>query len=148
MVVNERPMKRMKRRIFADLYDFHTFPTTTTTTTTEEDEQPFRIKMRAFLEKHAHLTLSHSAAVLPSLFTWQLLLRVTSHSISHTSTTHTNNMVSLYVVEEDVTRISSSSSRSRRSVYCDHCCVAGNFFQFLIFFLEWIIIRLFLESMY
>ena len=130
MVVNERPMKRMKRRIFADLYDFHTFPTTTNTT--EEAEQPFRIKMRAFLEKHAHLTLSHSAAVLPSLFTWQLLLRVTSHS----TTTHTNNMLSLYVVEEDVTRISSSSSRSRRSVYCDHCCVAGNFFQFLIFFLE------------
>ncbi|KAM4113423.1 hypothetical protein ACJW30_05G219200 [Castanea mollissima] len=30
MVVNERPMKR---RIFADLYDFHTFPTTTTTNT-------------------------------------------------------------------------------------------------------------------
>ncbi|KAK7856035.1 phd finger protein [Quercus suber] len=119
MVVNERPMKRMKRRLFADLYDFHTFPTTTTNAEEEEEEeQPFRIKMRAFLEKHAHLTLSHSAAVLPSLFTWQVLLRV--------DTTHTNSMVSLYVVEEDVTRISSSSSsRNRRSVYCDHCCVAG-----------------------
>ena len=60
MVVNERPMKR---RIFAYLYDFHTFPTTTTTTKTE-DEQPFRVNMRAFLEKHAHLTLSHSTAML------------------------------------------------------------------------------------
>ena len=52
----------MKRRIFADLYNFHTFPTTTTTKT--EDEQNFRVNMRAFLEKHAHLTLSHSAVVL------------------------------------------------------------------------------------
>ena len=56
MVVNERPMKR---RIFANLYDFHTFPTTNT-----EDDQPFRVKMRAFWEKHAHLTLSHSVAML------------------------------------------------------------------------------------
>ena len=59
MVVNERSMKR---RIFAYLYDFHTFPTTTTTKT--EDEQPFRVNMRAFLEKYAHLTLSHSVVVL------------------------------------------------------------------------------------
>ena len=36
MVMNERPMKRMKRRIFADLYDFHTFPTTTTTNIEDE----------------------------------------------------------------------------------------------------------------
>nr|POF10535.1 flavin-containing monooxygenase fmo gs-ox-like 5 [Quercus suber] len=63
MVVNERPMKRMKRRIFANLYDFHTFPTTTTTNI--EDEQPFKVKMRAFLEKHAHLMLLHFAVVLP-----------------------------------------------------------------------------------
>ena len=61
MVVNER---LMKRRIFADLYDFHTFPTTTTTNT--EDEQPFRVKMSAFLEKHAHLMHLNSAAMLPA----------------------------------------------------------------------------------
>ena len=62
MAMNERSMKRMKRRIFANLYDFHTFPTTTTTNT--EDEQPFRVKMSAFLEKHAHLMHLNSAAVL------------------------------------------------------------------------------------
>ena len=59
MVVNKRPMKRMERRIFADLYDFHTFPTNT------EDMQPFKVKIRAFLEKQARLMLSHSAAMLP-----------------------------------------------------------------------------------
>ena len=31
----------------------------------EHTQQPFRVKMRAFLEKHAHPTLLHSATVFP-----------------------------------------------------------------------------------
>ncbi|KAF5457037.1 hypothetical protein F2P56_021175 [Juglans regia] len=112
MVVNERPLKRMKRRIFADLNDFFSFPAAEESESTvgvHHHQQPFRDSVRAFLEKHARLMLTPS--VLPCLLTWQVLLRVTDCPDPV--------VVVLYVVEEDVT------GSTRRSVYCDQCRVVG-----------------------
>ena len=56
-----------RRRIFADLYDFHTFTTNT------EGKQPFRVKMRAFLQKHA-LALRRCASPFSGLCCWSIIV--------------------------------------------------------------------------
>ncbi|KAK9059030.1 hypothetical protein SSX86_021649 [Deinandra increscens subsp. villosa] len=107
MVVNGRPLKRMKRRVTADLNDFLTFPSGERTAT-----KPFRTSVREFLLKHA--LLPPPSSLLPHLLTWQILFRVgepRSDGYGDASS------VCLDVVEEDVIR--------SRSVYCDQCRVVG-----------------------
>ncbi|KAB8933552.1 hypothetical protein FH972_026839 [Carpinus fangiana] len=113
MVVNDRPLKRMKRRVFADLHDFFDFPPLQ-----EEAEtgvgvhrKAFRDSVRVFLERHARFTPTPTPSVLPALLTWQLLFRVADGPDPV--------VVTLYVVEEDVT------GSTRRSIYCDQCRVVG-----------------------
>ncbi|KAJ1417001.1 Zinc finger, PHD-type [Sesbania bispinosa] len=111
MVVNERPLKRMKRRVTADLYDFLTFPA-------DIDDRfsadvPFRSSVHRFLSNHARLTIPPS--LFPSLMTWQILFRVGSLV---DGSDLSPSMVAVDIVEEDVTR-------SRSSVYCDQCRVVG-----------------------
>ncbi|KAI3700610.1 hypothetical protein L2E82_45246 [Cichorium intybus] len=106
MVVNGRPLKRMKRRVTADLNDFLTFPSGDLT-----PSAPFRTSVREFLLRHA--LLPPPSSLLPHLLTWQILFRVgeqTSNAVGDAS-------VCLDVVEEDVIR--------SRSVYCDQCRVVG-----------------------
>ncbi|XP_061375222.1 PHD finger protein At1g33420-like [Gastrolobium bilobum] len=105
MVVNERPLKRTKRIVAADPYDFLTFPAAA--------GEPFRTSVQCFLSNHARLTLPPS--LFPSLVTWQILFRVGSvvggPDLSPA-------VVALDIVEEDVIQ-------SRNSVYCDQCRVIG-----------------------
>ncbi|KAI4324030.1 hypothetical protein L6164_023598 [Bauhinia variegata] len=112
MVVNERPSKRMKRRVSADLYDFLTFPAAGDSCC-DGGGEPFRKAVQRFLSNHARLTFPPS--VFPSLMTWQIMFRigglVDGPDLSPA-------MVTLDIVEEDVTR-------SRSSVYCDQCRVVG-----------------------
>ncbi|KAK1418859.1 hypothetical protein QVD17_28007 [Tagetes erecta] len=98
MVVNNRSLKRMKRRVTAELNDFLTFPSGEQAATL-----PFRTIVREFLIKHALLPPVFS--LLPHLLTWQILFRVGDGSVC------------VDVVEEDVIR--------SRSVYCDQCRVVG-----------------------
>lgn len=115
MVVNERPTKRMKRRVSADLYDFLTFPAAGDRSCDDAAAagEPFRKAVQRFLTNHARLTFPPS--LFPSLMTWQILFRigglVDGPDLSPA-------MVTLDIVEEDVTR-------SRSSVYCDQCRVVG-----------------------
>ncbi|XP_024961858.1 PHD finger protein At1g33420 [Cynara cardunculus var. scolymus] len=106
MVVNGRPLKRMKRRVTADLNDFLTFPSGEYTAT-----GPFRTSVREFLLRHA--LLPPPSSLLPHLLTWQILFRVGEQR----SNVNGDASVCLDVVEEDVTR--------SRSVYCDQCRVVG-----------------------
>ncbi|XP_068652030.1 PHD finger protein At1g33420-like [Aristolochia californica] len=120
MVVNGRPVKRLKRRVTADLCDFLTFPVT-------DDEfagvyeGPFRTNVKAFLSKHARLPppLSlFSPSAVPHLLTWQIAFRIGDVETSGgADSSSPAPIVSLDVVEEDVTR--------SRSVYCDQCRVVG-----------------------
>lgn len=114
MVVNERPTKRARRRVTADLPDLFTFPPQS------PDDGPFRDKVRDFLGRHARVTLP-SSSLFPSLLTWQIALRVGSPVDAAVV------VLPLDVVEEDVTR-------SRRSVYCDQCRVVGESNHRLLFF--------------
>ncbi|KAG4966697.1 hypothetical protein GLYMA_12G003300v4 [Glycine max] len=109
MVVNERPSKRMKRRVTADLRDFLTFPEPGVTAS----GQPFRNCVQRFLSDHARITFPPS--LFPSLMTWQILFRV-GDIVSGPDLSPA--MVTLDIVEEDVTRC-------RTSVYCDQCRVVG-----------------------
>ncbi|XP_027353736.1 PHD finger protein At1g33420-like isoform X2 [Abrus precatorius] len=109
MVVNERPAKRMKRRVTADLYDFLTFPVAGDASS----DGPFRNSVQRFLSDHARITFPPS--LFPSFMTWQILFRV--GDIVH-GPDLSPAMVTLDIVEEDVTR-------SRTSVYCDQCRVVG-----------------------
>ncbi|CAL9217230.1 unnamed protein product [Arabidopsis halleri] len=110
-----RATKRARRsnRISADLYDFTTFPA-------EEMNgdsttlPPFRDGVRTFLATHARVTFPPST-LFSSLMTWQIMLRPGD---STDGSDLSSKLVSLDVVEEDVTR-------SSRSVYCDHCRVVG-----------------------
>ncbi|XP_071732506.1 PHD finger protein At1g33420-like [Rutidosis leptorrhynchoides] len=106
MVVNGRPLKRMKRRVTADLNDFLTFPAGENTATA-----PFRTSVREFLLRHA--LLPPPSYLLPHLMTWQILFRVGEER----SDLNDDASVILDVVEEDVMR--------SRSVYCDQCRVVG-----------------------
>ncbi|KAF8412025.1 hypothetical protein HHK36_004585 [Tetracentron sinense] len=111
MVVNGRPLKRMKRRITADLYDFLTFPTAGDMFSSRLDG-PFRSNVRSFLSKHARLPPPHS--LFPHLLTWQILFRIGDLTEGPDSTPA---VVALDIVEEDVV--------SSRSVYCNQCRVVG-----------------------
>lgn len=114
MVVNGRPLKRMKRRVTADLNDFLTFPADETTVTA-----PFRSSVREFLLRHA--LLPPPSYLLPHLMTWQILFRVSEDR----SDVNGDASVILDVVEEDVMR--------SRSVYCDQCRVVGELTQTIQF---------------
>ncbi|KAI3824738.1 hypothetical protein L1987_06209 [Smallanthus sonchifolius] len=106
MVVNSRPLKRMKPRVTAELNDFLSFPSSESTAT-----GPFRTSVREFLLRHALLPLPSS--LLPHLLTWQILFRVGEKR----SNAYGDASVCLDLVEEDVIR--------SRSVYCDQCRVVG-----------------------
>ncbi|KAK7322429.1 hypothetical protein VNO77_25808 [Canavalia gladiata] len=108
VVVNERPLKRMKRRVTADLFDFHTLPAAGFSA-----GESFRSSVRRFLSIHAHLT--SLPTLFPSLMTWQMSFRVGSITGEPDLLPAT---VAVHIVEEDVTR-------SRSSVYCDQCRVVG-----------------------
>ncbi|KAA8522643.1 hypothetical protein F0562_012996 [Nyssa sinensis] len=107
MVVNGRPLKRMKRRVTADLNDFLTFPSGDALA-----GGPFRTSVRAFLSKHA--ILPPPSSLFPHLLTWQILFRVGDLTDGPDSSP---SVVCLDVVEEDVAR--------SRSIYCDQCRVVG-----------------------
>lgn len=109
MVVNGRPLKRMKRRVTADLNDFLTFPSGEQTPT-----GPFRTTVREFLLRHA--LLPPPSSLLPNLLTWQILFRVGERSCDGNGDGD-DVTVCMDVVEEDVVR--------SRSVYCDQCRVVG-----------------------
>ncbi|XP_076943910.1 PHD finger protein At1g33420-like [Bidens hawaiensis] len=104
MVVNGRPLKRMKTRVTADLNDFLTFPSGERTAA-----GPFRSTVRDFLLRHA--LLPPPSSLIPYLLTWQILFRVGGDEDSG------DVSVCLDVVEEDVVR--------SRSVYCEQCRVVG-----------------------
>ncbi|KAM7518011.1 hypothetical protein LguiB_016973 [Lonicera macranthoides] len=105
MVVNGRPLKRMKRRVTADLNDFLTFPSADGPVA----GGPFRTRVRSFLSTHA--LPPPPSSLLPHLLTWQILFRV-GEPIDPPPA-----VVYLDVVEEDVSR--------SRSIYCDQCRVVG-----------------------
>ncbi|XWS29971.1 hypothetical protein CRYUN_Cryun24cG0077000 [Craigia yunnanensis] len=109
MVVNGMPMKRMKRRVTADLYDFLTFPSSASGSSVST---PFRVNVRSFLTKHA--LMPPPSSLFPHLMTWQILFRVGDATEGSDSS---SAMVFLDVVEEDVAR--------SRSIYCDQCRVVG-----------------------
>jgi hypothetical protein len=109
MVVNERPTKRMKRRVTADLYDFLTFPPVSDNSAAV----PFRTDVHRFVSEHARVTFPPS--LFSSLMTWQILFRIGDFGDGSDLSTA---MVALDIVEEDVTQ-------SRSSVYCDQCRVVG-----------------------
>lgn len=108
--MNGRPMKRLKRRVTADLNDFLRFP--------EEGNiagsGPFRTTVKAFLSKHA--LLPPPSSLFPHLMTWQIRFRVGDLTDGDDSFP---SVVCLDVIEEDVAR--------SRSVYCDQCRVVGEF---------------------
>ncbi|KAG9457018.1 hypothetical protein H6P81_001526 [Aristolochia fimbriata] len=120
MVVNGRPVKRMKRRVTADLYDFLTFPAADDEFAGVYDGQ-FRTNVRSFLSKHARLpppSSLFSPSAVPHLLTWQIAFRIGDVETSGgADSSSPAPVVSLDVVEEDVTR--------SRSVYCDQCRVVG-----------------------
>ncbi|KAJ8765351.1 hypothetical protein K2173_012048 [Erythroxylum novogranatense] len=101
MVVNARPIKRMKRRVTADLQDFVSFPSPD-----DCPRAPFRTNIKSFLNEHA--LCPPPASLIPHLLTWQMSFRVGDLA---------NAVVSLDVVEEDVAR--------SRSIYCNQCRVVG-----------------------
>ncbi|CAL0310981.1 unnamed protein product [Lupinus luteus] len=107
MAINDRPFKRAKKTVTADLHDFFTFPAAIHDGAAVNE--PFRCNVHRFLNKHARLTFPPS--FFPSLMTWQILLSVSGPDLSVET-------VALDIVEEDVTR-------SRGSVYCDQCRVVG-----------------------
>ncbi|KAK6937936.1 Zinc finger, PHD-finger [Dillenia turbinata] len=104
MVVNDRPLKRIKRRPLADLQDFHSFPAA------GDDVVPFREGVQRFLSKHAGAPLPSS--LFSKLLIWQIMLNISSSGDDLSP-----QIAALDVVEEDVTR--------SRSIYCDQCRVVG-----------------------
>ncbi|EOA37671.1 hypothetical protein CARUB_v10012280mg [Capsella rubella] len=117
-----RAAKRARRcnRISADLYDFSTFPSPEEINnggdSTTAALPPFRDGIRTFLATHARVTFPPST-LFSSLVTWQIMLRP-GDSTGDGGSDLSSRLISLDVVEEDVTR-------SSRSVYCDHCRVVG-----------------------
>lgn len=123
MVVSGRPMKRMKRRVTADLYDFLTFPSPSDGVSSHAGSGagPFRTNVRAFLSMHA--LLPPPSSLFPHLLTWQILFRV--GDLTESGGDSSPAVVYLDIVEEDVAR--------SRSVYCDHCRVV----DWIIFAFRW-----------
>ncbi|VFR01028.1 unnamed protein product [Cuscuta campestris] len=114
MVVNGRTMKRMKRRVTADQYDFLTFPSPSDGVRSPPSAAPFRTNVRAFLSNHA--LLPPPSSLFPHLLTCQIQFRV-GDLADRGSGDSPPDAVVLDIVEEDVAR--------SRSVYCDHCRVVG-----------------------
>ncbi|CAK9183641.1 unnamed protein product [Ilex paraguariensis] len=112
MVVHGLPLKRMKRRVTADLFDFLTFPPSCSSGESPFPIGPFRTSVKAFLSKHA--LLQPPSSLFPHLLTWQILFKVGELTDGPDSLP---SVVCLDVVEEDVVR--------SRSVYCDQCRVVG-----------------------
>ena len=111
MVVNGRPLKRMKRRVTADVNDFFTFPSGESPV-----DGPFRNSVKAFVSKYA--LLPPPSSLLPQLMTRQIVFRV-GDSAESNSDGDDLATVCLDVVEENVAR--------SRSAYCDQCRVVGEF---------------------
>ncbi|GAB2277246.1 hypothetical protein Dimus_011953 [Dionaea muscipula] len=109
MVVDARSLKRMKRRVTAELQDILTFPSGDGLTVAGG---PFRSNVRAFLRRHALPPPQSSFS--PNLIAWKILFRVGDHTEGPDTLPV---VVGLEVVEEDVAR--------SRSVYCDQCRVVG-----------------------
>lgn len=117
MVVNGRPLKRMKRRVTADLYDLLTYPSAGDDSTKRTyAAAPFRTNVRSFLTEHA--LLPPPSSLFPHLLTWQISFRV-GDLMTDGGVESGPAVVCLDVVEEDVAR--------SRSVYCDQCRVVGEF---------------------
>ncbi|KAJ6857907.1 hypothetical protein NC652_040431 [Populus alba x Populus x berolinensis] len=118
MVVNGRPIKRMKRRVTADLYNFLSFPSSPSSPSSSSSlpppRGPFRSNIRSFLTEHA--LLPPPSSLFPHLLTWQISFQV-GDLVGCGGEEAGGGVVSLDVVEEDVAR--------SRSVYCDQCRVVG-----------------------
>lgn len=110
MVVNARSLKRMKRRVTADLYDFLSFPAVAGERIAAG---PFRTNVRTFLTRHA--LLPPPSSLFPHLVTWQVLFR--AGDLTESPESMSPAVVCLDIVEEEVAR--------SRSVYCDQCRVVG-----------------------
>lgn len=118
MVVNGRPLKRMKRRVTADLYDFFTFPSAVTGAgAVAARPVPFRTNVRDFLSKHA--LVPPPSSLFPHLMVWQVLFRAGD------LTDGPDSVVYLDIIEEDVAR--------SRSVCCDQCRVVGELTRRVLF---------------
>ncbi|XP_020671720.1 PHD finger protein At1g33420 [Dendrobium catenatum] len=126
MVVNGRPVKRAKRRITADLYDFFSFPSDAAT---GDLDGPFRSNVQVFLSRHARL-LPPPSILPPSppppaghLLTWRVGFGLGDATAGDgeeplsPASSAAMATVELDVVEEDVAR--------SKSVYCDQCRVVG-----------------------
>ncbi|KAJ6309569.1 hypothetical protein OIU77_015137 [Salix suchowensis] len=78
MVVNGRPIKRMKRRVTADLYNFLSFPSSPSSSSSSSSPPPprgpFRSNIRSFLTEHA--LLPPPSLLFPHLLTWQISFQV------------------------------------------------------------------------
>ncbi|XP_020589393.1 LOW QUALITY PROTEIN: PHD finger protein At1g33420 [Phalaenopsis equestris] len=121
MVVNGRPVKRAKRRITADLYDFFD-------AAAGDLGGPFRTNVQVFLSRHARLLpppsiLAPSPSQAGQLLTWRVGFGLGDaaacddvEALSPAGSA-AKATVELDVVEEDVFR--------SKSVYCDHCRVVG-----------------------
>ncbi|XP_072955688.1 PHD finger protein At1g33420-like isoform X2 [Typha angustifolia] len=108
MTVNGRPLKRAKRRVTADLYDFLTFPSAEG----RPFGGPFRCAVLSFLSRHARLvpaTVLSAAGESSQVLTWRICFRV--------GLSDGGSAVELDIVEEDVTR--------SRNVHCEQCKVVG-----------------------
>ncbi|XP_030462757.1 PHD finger protein At1g33420-like [Syzygium oleosum] len=124
MVVSGRPMKRMKRRVTADLSDFLTFPSSSSSSSTAAaagggrgagGAGPFRARVKEFLSRHA-VPPPPPSSLFPHLTTWPVLFRV-GDVVTGGGPDPSPATVCLDVVEEEVSR--------SRSVYCDQCRVVG-----------------------
>ncbi|KAK8947449.1 PHD finger protein [Platanthera zijinensis] len=125
MVVNGRPVKRAKRRVTADLYDFFSFPSDAAA---RDLDGPFRSNVQNFLSRHARL-LPPPSILPPSpppaghLLTWRIGYGLGEGDVGFgeevLSPAEAAAMatIELDVVEEDMTR--------SKSVYCDQCRVVG-----------------------
>lgn len=112
--MNERPLKRRKR-VIADYnyYDFLTFPAAGDFSS---GGTPFRSAVQRFLSTHARPMFPNT--LFPRLMTWTIQFRVGNGNSPVVAGEGEDDVVTLYVVEEDV-------ARSSRSVYCDQCRVVG-----------------------
>ncbi|QHN77998.1 PHD finger protein [Arachis hypogaea] len=115
VVSGGKPLKRMKRRVTADFYDFLSFPSPSLAAHEGFAGAPFRSAVRSFLTKHA--LLPPPSALFPHLLTWQILFRVGDVAGEGGAESGGAAAVCLDIVEEDVAR--------SRSVYCDQCRVFG-----------------------
>ncbi|KAF6135264.1 hypothetical protein GIB67_037348 [Kingdonia uniflora] len=112
MVENGRSLKRIKKRVTADLNDFLTFPVTADDITGCING-PFRDNIQKFLSKYARQPTPSS--LFPHLLVWQIVFRVGDVMDGQDSSYPA--ILALDIVEEDVSR--------SESVYCDQCRVIG-----------------------